>query len=96
MDGGDKYINKRLREVSIASDQLPSGGSIVVKAAVDGSSSFTTILTHDVDGKVKLVSTDINGFADFSYIQFQCVITGNAEMTELTFTYDELPNERVS
>ena len=96
LDGGDKFINKRLRQVSISSDQLPSGGSIVVKAAVDGSSSFTTILTHDVDGKVKLVSTKINDLEDFSYIQFQCEITGAAVMTELTFTYDELPNERVS
>lgn len=96
LDGGDKATEKRLREVSVVTDPLPSGGQIVVKAAVDGSSTFTTILTHDTDDAVKLVSRNVTSIADFSFIQFRMEIGGNTQPVELSFVYDEKPSQTVS
>lgn len=93
LDGGNKHTEKRLKEVSISTVGLPSGAAVEVKFDADGSGSFTSLFTHDTDGEVKKVSRAVTAVPDYSFIEFQCEVTGFAEITELSFVYEDRPNQ---
>jgi hypothetical protein len=94
--GADSPFLKELNGISVITEDLPSGGSVVCSYRTDEDSAWTTMGTSNTTGTRKHNFTKANGtpIGRFQEIQFRIVITGKTSvkniMVAVTET-DDLP-----
>jgi hypothetical protein len=83
--GADSPYLKELNGISIVTENLPSGGSVVVSYRTDEDDAWTTMGTSDTTGKQKHNFTKANGtpIGRFQEIQFRIVITGKTAVKNI-------------
>jgi hypothetical protein len=83
--GADSPYQKELKGVSIVTEDLPSGGSVVCSYRTDEDSAWTTMGTSDTAGKQRHSFTKANGtpIGKFQEIQFKFVITGKTSVKNI-------------
>jgi hypothetical protein len=86
--GSDTPNNKNLNGVSVMTENLPSGGSVVMKYRFDENDSWTTLGTSDTAGTQVHNFTGIIG--EFTEIQFRFEVTGNAPVKNFYVSLQEL------
>jgi hypothetical protein len=89
--GADSPYLKELNGVSIVTENLPSGGSVVVSYRKDEDDAWTTMGTSDTTGKQKHNFTKANGvpIGRFQEIQFRIVITGKTAVKNIMVAVTE-------
>jgi len=92
MFGTDTPNLKELKGISVQTEDLPSGASVVVKYRTDEDDSWTTLSTSSTTG------TEIHNFTTasgspigrFQEIQFRVELTGNAPIKNIYVSLEEL------
>jgi hypothetical protein len=83
---------KRLVSVGALYDPLPAAGQLVLKARVNGATSYTTIFTETTDNQVKTESTPIPSGGTYldtgEEFEFQINSTGGAVVTAILYKYE--------
>ncbi len=89
--GADSPYLKELNGISIVTENLPSGGSVVVSYRTDEDNTWTTMGTSDTAGKQKHNFTKANGtpIGRFQEIQFRIVITGKTAVKNIMVAVTE-------
>jgi len=96
MFGSNELNNsKQFSGVSILTENLPSGGSVVLKYRTDEDSAWTTVGTSSTVGTQRHNFTSVSGvpIGEFREMQFRVEITGNAPMKEFVFDYEVLSDK---
>jgi hypothetical protein len=96
MFGSNELNNsKTFTGVSILTENLPSGGSVVLKYRTDEDSAWTTVGTSSTVGTQRHNFTSVSGvpIGEFREMQFRVEITGNAPMKEFVFDYEVLSDK---
>ena len=81
----DRQTEKTLAGIAVKTEPLPSNAQIVVKYKVDSDSSWTTILTHNVDNDVR--KDVLQAFKTGRDFQFRIESTQGAVLTSLRAVY---------
>jgi hypothetical protein len=89
--GADSPYLKELNGISVVTENLPSGGSVVVSYRKDEDDAWTTMGTSDTIGKTKHNFTKANGtpIGRFQEIQFRIVITGKTAVKNIMVAVTE-------
>jgi hypothetical protein len=89
--GADTPYLKGLKGVSIVTENLPTGGSVVAYYRTDEDSAWVTMGTSDTVGKQKHNFTKANGtpIGKFQEIQFKFVITGKTAVKNILVAIEE-------
>jgi hypothetical protein len=89
--GADSPYLKSLKGISIVTENLPSGGSVVCSYRTDEDSAWVTMGTSDTVGKQKHSFTKANGtpIGKFQEIQFKIVITGKVTVKNILVAIEE-------
>jgi len=89
--GADSPYLKELNGISIVTENLPSGGSVVCSYRKDEDDAWTTMGTSDTVGKTKHNFTKVNGtpIGRFQEIQFKIVITGKTAVKNIMVAVTE-------
>jgi len=92
--GADSPYQKELKGISIVTEDLPSGGSVVCSYRIDEDSAWTTMGTSDTTGKRRHSFTKANGtpIGKFQEIQFKIVITGKTAIKNIRVDLVETDN----
>jgi hypothetical protein len=92
--GADSPYQKELKGVSIVTEDLPSGGSVVCSYRTDEDSAWTTMGTSDETGKRRHSFTKAGGtpIGKFQEIQFKFVITGKTSVKNIRVDIEETDN----
>lgn len=95
--GEDISTTKKLDAVTIMTEFLPAGASVLVKYKKDEETSWTTILTHDTDDEIRLSAINIQStgveLPTFKELQFQITSTGGGVITGLKYKYTEIKDD---
>jgi hypothetical protein len=83
--GADSPYQKELQGVSIVTENLPTGGSVVCSYRTDEESTWTVMGISDTVGKQRHSFTKANGtpIGKFQEIQFKFVITGKTSVKNI-------------
>lgn len=107
LNGGNSAITKKLLNVGVMTEPLPSGGRVYLKYKKDEETAFTQIFDQnaedatDVDYQslfhyaVNIESTGVT-LPEFQEIQFQIISTGGAVITGLKLEYEEVVEKNKS
>jgi len=89
--GADSPYLKELNGISIVTENLPAGGSVVVSYRKDEDDAWTTMGTSDTAGKQKHNFTKANGtpIGRFQEIQFRIVVTGKTAVKNIMVAVTE-------
>lgn len=89
--GADSPYLKELNGISVVTEDLPSGGSVVVSYRTDEDSAWTTMGTSNTTGSRKHNFTRANGtsIGRFQEIQFRIVITGKTAVKNIMVAVTE-------
>jgi len=89
--GADSPYLKQLKGLSIVTENLPSGGSVVCSYRTDEDSAWVTMGASDTVGKQKHNFTKANGtpIGRFQEIQFKIVITGRVTVKNILVAIEE-------
>jgi hypothetical protein len=89
--GADNPYLKELNGISVVTEDLPAGGSVVVSYRIDENSAWTIMGTSDTTGKRKHNFTKANGtpIGRFQEIQFKIVITGKTAVKNIMVAVTE-------
>jgi hypothetical protein len=89
--GADSPYQKELNGISIITENLPSGGSVVCSYRTDEDSAWVEMGTSDTTGKQKHSFTKANGtpIGKFQEIQFKIVITGKVTVKNILVAIEE-------
>ncbi len=94
---GNEKTTLQLKAVTITTDPLPSGASVVAKYKVDSDSSFTTIFTNSTANSQRHTAINIEstGAALPLSKRFRGRVqsTGGAVITGIRFLFDEFPDD---
>jgi hypothetical protein len=92
--GADSPYQKELKGVSIVTEDLPAGGSVVCSYRTDEDSAWTTMGTSDETGKRRHSFTKAGGtpIGKFQEIQFKFVITGKTSVKNIRVDIEETNN----
>jgi hypothetical protein len=92
--GADSPYQKELQGVSIVTENLPSGGSVVCSYRTDEDSAWVPMGTSDTVGKQRHSFTKANGtpIGKFQEIQFKFVITGKTSVKNIRVDIIETEN----
>jgi len=78
MFGSDTPYKKQLNGVTVVTEDLPAGATVVLKYRLDTDDSWTTIGTSDTDGKEKHMFT--KNIDDFQEIQLRVEVLGKVSV----------------
>jgi len=78
MLGSDTPYKKQLNGVTVVTEDLPAGATVVLKYRLDTDDSWTTIGTSDTDGKEKHMFT--KNIDDFQEIQLRVEVLGKVSV----------------
>lgn len=91
MPSGDKIQRKKLMAVGALYDALPTAGQAIVKAKVNGATSYTTIFTETTDNAVKTEPVPVPSggsyLNDGEEFEFRLESTGGAVPSYLVYKY---------
>ena len=90
--GADSPYLKQLEGVSVVTEDLPAGASVVLYYRTDINSSWTIMGTSDTDGTRKHNFTKIAGVSigKFQEIQFKLVVTGKVQVKNILISLTDL------
>lgn len=96
MFGSDTPTDKQLNGITVTTENLPSGGSVVVKYRTDEDSAWTTLGTSSTEGQTRhtFTRTSAGQVGSFYEIQFQVIVTGYAPIKNIHISLqdtDSLP-----
>ena len=92
--GANSPYQKELNGISIVTEDLPAGGSVVCKYRVDEDSAWTTMGTSNTVGSRRHSFTKAEGavIGKFQEIQFQLVIAGRVTIKNISIVLTETDN----
>lgn len=91
MFGSETPYKKVFNGLSVLTEDLPSGASVVAKYRTDIDDSWTTLGTSNTTGDERhnFTRTSASMVGGFQEIQFRIEITGKASIKNITLSYDE-------
>ena len=94
MFGHDIKDKKTLDQITVQTEGLRSGGTVVVKYRTDIDDSFTTMGTSDIDGAEKHTFTKAEGIpiGGFQEIQFRVEVLGSSTVKGIDIDLEVLEN----
>jgi len=95
-NGGDASFSKKLKFSTILTEPLPTGASATLSYKADAETSFTDIVTSNVEGAIRktgVLNSIGTNLPIFKEITFQIISLGNAVITGLKFGYEELSDD---
>lgn len=89
--GSETPFKKIFNGLSVLTEDLPSGASVVAKYRTDVDDSWTTIGTSNTQGDERhnFTRTSSGPIGEFQEIQFRIEVTGKAAIKNIALSYDE-------
>lgn len=89
--GSETPFQKIFQGLSVLTEDLPSGASVVAKYRTDTDDSWTTIGTSSTTGAERhnFTRTSSGPIGNFQEIQFRIEVTGKAAIKNITINYEE-------
>lgn len=89
--GSENPLKKIFKGLSVLTENLPSGASVVAKYRTDTDDAWTTIATSSTTGTQRhnFTQTSSGPIGSFQEIQFRIEVTGNAAIKNITLSYEE-------
>lgn len=91
---GNLRQNKKLRVAGVMTEAMPTAGQIILKYKKDEETSWTTIFTNTTDNNMYHEALNIESsgaeLPQFREIQFQILSTGNAVVTGLYYSWEDI------
>lgn len=89
--GSETPFEKVFNGISVVTENLPSGGSVVCKYRTDTDDSWTTIATSSTLGTQRhnFTRTSSGPIGNFTEFQFRVEVTGKCAIKNITLAYEE-------